>query len=43
MLFDISEISQMLLNHPAFKDKKEHIAPVIFQDANKRIEDYYGD
>ena len=36
-----SRISQILLNHPAFKDKKEHIVLGIFQDANKRIEDYF--
>lgn len=31
-----SRISQILLNHPAFKDKREHIVLDIFQDANKR-------
>lgn len=36
-----SRISQILLNHPVFKDKKEHIVLDIFQDANKRIEDYF--
>lgn len=38
-----SRISQILLNHPVFKDKKEHIVLDIFQDANKRIEDYFTD
>lgn len=36
-----SRISQILLNHPVFKDKKEHIVLDVFQDANKRIEDYF--
>lgn len=36
-----SRISQILLNHPVFKDKKEHAVLDIFQDANKRIEDYF--
>lgn len=36
-----SRISQILLNHPVFKDKKEHVVLDIFQDANKRIEDYF--
>lgn len=38
-----SRISQILLNHPVFKGKKEHIVLDIFQDANKRIEDYFTD
>lgn len=38
-----SRISQILLNHPVFKDKKEHAVLDIFQDANKRIEDYFTD
>lgn len=38
-----SRISQILLNHPAFKGKKEHIVLEIFKDANKRIEDYFTD
>lgn len=38
-----SRISQILLNHPVFKDKKEHAVLDIFQDANKRIEDYFSD
>lgn len=36
-----SRISQILLNHPVFKGKKEHTVLDIFQDANKRIEDYF--
>ena len=36
-----SRISQILFNHPVFKDKKEHVVLDIFQDANKRIEDYF--
>lgn len=36
-----SRISQILLNHPVFKDKKEHVVKDIFQDANRRIEDYF--
>ena len=38
-----SRILQILLNHPVFKDKKEHAVLNIFQDANKRIEDYFTD
>ncbi|MBO4867254.1 MAG: AAA family ATPase [Ruminococcus sp.] len=38
-----SRISQILLNHPVFKDKKEHTVLDIFQDANKKIEDYFTD
>lgn len=38
-----SRISQILLNHPVFKDKKEHRILDIFQDANKKIEDYFTD
>ena len=38
-----SRISQILLNHPVFKDKKEHIVLDIFRDANKMIEDYFTD
>lgn len=38
-----SRISQILLNHPVFKDKKEHAVLNIFRDANKRIEDYFAD
>ena len=36
-----SRISQILLNHPVFKDKKEHTILDIFQIANKQIEDYF--
>ncbi|MCI7041381.1 MAG: AAA family ATPase [Lachnospiraceae bacterium] len=38
-----SRISQILLNHPVFKDKKEHMILDIFQEANKKIEDYFTD
>lgn len=38
-----SRISQILLNHPVFKDKKEHAVLGIFHDANKKIEDYFTD
>lgn len=38
-----SRISQILLNHPVFKDKKKHAVLNIFRDANKRIEDYFAD
>lgn len=38
-----SRISQILLNHPVFKDKKEHAVLDIFQDANRRIENYFTD
>lgn len=38
-----SRISQILLNHPVFKDKKEHMILDIFQEANKKIEDYFSD
>ena len=36
-----SRISQILLNHPIFKDKQEHVVLDIFRDANTRIEDYF--
>ncbi|CCY72505.1 recF/RecN/SMC N domain protein [Eubacterium sp. CAG:115] len=36
-----SRISQILLSHPVFKDKKEHKVVSIFQDANQKIEDYF--
>lgn len=36
-----SRISQILLNHPVFKDKKEHKVLDIFQEANKEIEGYF--
>lgn len=38
-----SRISQILLNHPVFKDKKEHAVLDIFQDANRHIENYFTD
>lgn len=38
-----SRISQILLNHPVFKDKKEHTILGIFQGANQKIEDYFTD
>ncbi len=36
-----SRISQILLNHPIFKDKKEHAILNIFQEANAKIENYF--
>ena len=36
-----SRISQILLNHPVFKDKQEHEVLGIFQDANNKIEEYF--
>lgn len=36
-----SRISQILLNHPAFKDKNEHAVLDIFRDANRQIENYF--
>lgn len=36
-----SRISQILLNHPIFKDKKEHEILEIFQEANNKIETYF--
>lgn len=38
-----SRISQILLNHPVFKDKKEHTVIDIFKDANSRVESYFTD
>lgn len=38
-----SRISQILLNHPVFKDKREHAVLDIFQDANRQIENYFTD
>lgn len=38
-----SRISQILLNHPIFKDKKEHIILNIFKEANRKIENYFTD
>lgn len=37
-----SRISQILLNHPVFKDKQEHEVLGIFQDANNKIEEYFA-
>ena len=36
-----SRISQILLNHPAFKDKNEHAVLDIFRDANRQTENYF--
>ena len=36
-----SRISQILLNHPVFKDTQEHKVLGIFQDANNKIEEYF--
>ena len=36
-----SRLSQILLSHPAFKNKKEHELTGIFRDANNRIEKYF--
>lgn len=36
-----SRISQILLNHPVFEDKKEHRILKIFKDANEDIEKYF--
>lgn len=36
-----SRISQILLNHPVFKDKKEHKILNIFREANQQIDDYF--
>lgn len=38
-----SRISQILLNHPVFKDKKKHMILDIIQEANEKIEDYFTD
>ena len=38
-----SRISQILLNHPIFKDKKEHEILEIFKEANRKIENYFTD
>lgn len=38
-----SRISQILLSHPVFKDKKEHAVLDIFRDANKKIDAYFTD
>lgn len=36
-----SRISQILLNHPVFKDKKEHKVLDIIKDANRKIDEYF--
>ena len=36
-----SRISQILLNHPVFKNKKVHTVLDIFKEANNKIEDYF--
>ena len=36
-----SRISQILLSHPVFKGKKEHVIKDIFQEANTKIEEYF--
>ena len=36
-----SRISQILLNHPVFKDKKDHKILNIFKDANADIESFF--
>lgn len=36
-----SRISQILLNHPVFKDKKEHKILDVFQEANEKIESFF--
>lgn len=36
-----SRISQILVNHPVFKDKKEHIVLNIIEEANEKIENYF--
>ena len=36
-----SRISQILLSHPVFKDKKEHKILDIFQEANEKIEKFF--
>ena len=36
-----SRISQILLSHSVFKDKKEHTILNIFKETNKQIEDYF--
>ena len=38
-----SRISQILLSHPIFKDKKEHEILEIFKEANRKIENYFTD
>lgn len=36
-----SRISQILLNHPVFKNRKDHTVLDIFKEANNKIEDYF--
>lgn len=36
-----SRISQILLNHPVFKDKKEHTIRNIIKEANEKIDNYF--
>ena len=36
-----SRISQILLNHPVFKDKKEHMLRNIIKEANEKIDNYF--
>lgn len=36
-----SRISQILLNHPVFKDKQDHALMHIFKNANQSIEKYF--
>lgn len=36
-----SRISQILLNHPVFKDKKEHVLRNIIKEANEKIDNYF--
>lgn len=36
-----SRISQILINHPIFKDKKDHKLVHIFNEANNNIEEYF--
>lgn len=38
-----SRISQILLNHPAFKNKKDHYVIKVFEEANKEIEKYFAE
>lgn len=38
-----SRISQILLNHPTFKNKKDHYVIKVFEEANKEIEKYFAE
>lgn len=38
-----SRISQILLNHPAFKNKDDHYVIKVFEEANKEIEKYFAE